>query len=241
MRSSMLVRMVLISCLLIVTACSRSVATDISERDSAEITVALRSQGIASSRSLNDSKKWVVSVDSSDWSDAMMIMSSAGLPRADVQGYAELLKKDSMIASPSTEKAKLLWAASNELARSLLDIDGVVSARVHLVIPDKDPFREKPRNSSASVLIKHSPEIKPVDLEPAIRSFVSRSAEGLSPEAVSVTFVAARPFALSREPGASGGLLKRFSSASAGIVGVIVLGIFAWLVVSRQRKAKPEH
>ena len=114
------------------SACQKSVATDVSEKDATEIIVALRNQGIESKKSFTDAKKWAVSVDSADWGDATSTMLGAGLPRAETQGYAELLKKDSMISSPATEKAKLLFAASNELSRSLLDIDGVVSARVHL-------------------------------------------------------------------------------------------------------------
>jgi type III secretion protein J len=233
-------KLVFLGLLAVLSGCSRTVATDIHERDATEIAVALRNQGIASTRSMTDSKKWAVSVDSNDWGDATSVMLSAGLPRAETQGYAELLKKDSMISSPSTEKAKLLFAASNELSRSLQDIDGVVSARVHLVIPDKDPFREKQRNSSASVLIKHSSEIKPADLEPAVRSFVSRSAEGLTPETVSITFVAARPVQVVRDPNGASSSNKRFTTIALALAAAGILGFLAWLIYSRQSKAKPD-
>jgi type III secretory pathway lipoprotein EscJ len=105
-----------------------------------------------------------------------------------------------------------------------------------LVIPDKDPFREKQRNSSASVLIKHSSEIKPADLEPAIRSFVSRSAEGLVPETVSITFVAARPVQVVRDPNGANSSNKRFTSIALSLAAAAILGFLAWLIYSRQRK-----
>jgi type III secretion protein J len=230
-------RALLIGLIGTLVGCSRTVATDVSERDSTEIVVALRSQGIAATRGLTDSKKWAVSVDSSDWADANSVLLSSGLPKVEPQGYSELLKKDSMITSPSTEKAKLLWAASNELSRSLQEIDGVVSARVHLVIPDKDPFREKQRLSSASVLIKHSAEIKATDLEPAIRSFVSKSAEGLGPEAVSITFVAARPLQLVRDSATATNSIKKFATTAALIGGGALVLLLGWFLVA-ERKSK---
>jgi type III secretion protein J len=174
------------------SGCSKAITSEVSERDATEIVVALKAYGISSSKAPSDGKKWAVSVSPTDWPDASQVMFSAGLPRAEHPGFAELMKKDSLVSSPNAERAKMLYAMGNELSRSLQDIDGVISARVHLVVPEKDPFKEKPRASSASVLIKHSAELKPAELEQPIRNFISRSAEGLTPETVSVTFVPAR-------------------------------------------------
>ena len=222
---------------LVLAGCQRTVATDVSEKDATEIAVALRAQGIPSTKTLTDSKKWAISVETADWGDATSTMLGAGLPRAEIQGYGELMKKDSMISSPATEKAKLLWAASNELSRSLLDIDGIISARVHLVVPDKDPFREKPRASSASVLIKHSAEIKPAELENAIRSFVSRSAEGLTPEAVSITFVAGKSVMVNRAASATSARQSSIVGSILAAAAIASLGLLVWIFMKRSKTA----
>lgn len=177
---------------LALTGCSRSVTSDVAERDATDIVVALSAYGIAASKKTDDGKRWSVSVQSDDWADAAQVISASGLPRQDNIGMAELMKKDSLVSSPGAERAKMMYALGNELSRSLLDIEGVVTARVHLVVPDRNPFRLAEQASSASVLIKHSTLLKPAELEPSIKNFISRSAEGLKPEAVSVTFVPAR-------------------------------------------------
>ena len=225
----------LLALVFVLAGCQRIVATDVSEKDATEIAVALRAQGIPSTKNLTDNKKWAISVDTADWGDATSTMLGAGLPRAEIQGYGELMKKDSMISSPATEKAKLLWAASNELSRSLLDIDGVISARVHLVVPDKDPFREKPRASSASVLIKHSVEIKPAELENAVRSFVSRSAEGLTPEAVSITFVAGKSVLVNRAASATTARHSSIVGSILAAAAIALIGLLAWLFMKRSK------
>jgi type III secretion protein J len=210
-----------------VTGCSKAITSEVSERDATEIVVALKAYGISSNKASSDGKKWAVSVSPSDWADASQVMFSAGLPRAEHPGFAELMKKDSLVSSPNAERAKMLYAMGNELSRSLQDIDGVISARVHLVVPEKDPFKEKPRPSSASVLIKHSAELKPTDLEQPIRNFISRSAEGLTPETVSVTFVPARTPWSTRNQGQTGWTNGWMTNPAVGILAALAVACAA--------------
>jgi type III secretion protein J len=210
-----------LAALFALSGCSKAITSDVSERDATEIVVALKAYGISSSKASSDGKKWAVSVSPNDWPDASQVMFSAGLPRAEHPGFAELMKKDSLVSSPNAERAKMLYAMGNELSRSLQDIDGVISARVHLVVPEKDPFKEKPRASSASVLIKHSAELKPAELEQPIRNFISRSAEGLTPETVSVTFVPARMPWSTRTQGQSSWTNGWMSNPTVGILALV--------------------
>jgi type III secretion protein J len=223
------VLLVFLAAVIALSGCSKAITSDVSERDATEIVVALKNYGIGSSKTSGDGKKWSVSVASGDWSDASQVMFSAGLPRAEYAGFAELMKKDSLVSSPNAERAKMLYAMGNELSKSLQDIDGVISARVHLVVPEKDPFKEKPKPSSASVLIKHSAELKPAELEQPIRNFISRSAEGLTPETVSVTFVPAKMPWSTRTQGQTNlmsnpliGILAALSVVCAGLAGFLL-------------------
>jgi type III secretion protein J len=222
--------------LLTLTGCSKAITSDVTERDATEIVVALKGYGIPSSKATSDGKKWSVSVSPGDWSDASQVMFSAGLPRAEHPGFAELMKKDSLVSSPNAERAKMLYAMGNELSRSLQDIDGVISARVHLVVPEKDPFKEKPKPSSASVLIKHSAELKPAELEQPIRNFISRSAEGLTPETVSVTFVPAKMPWSTRSQGTASWPSNLLTAVLAALA-LIFVAIAGYFVFSKRSKA----
>jgi type III secretion protein J len=184
--------LVVVFCALLMHGCSVNVSSDLTERESTEMVVALSAYGIGASKSSSDGKKWAVSVARHDLTPASQALVSSGLPRQDMAGVADLMKKESLVSSPALERTKMHYVLGNELARSLLEIDGVVSARVHVVVPERDPFRDKPKVSSASVLIKHAPNLKAADLDMAVKSFVSRGIEGLLPENVSVTFIAAR-------------------------------------------------
>jgi type III secretion protein J len=229
-----------LAALFALSGCSKAVTSDVSERDATEIVVALKAYGISSSKATGDGKKWSVSVSSSDWPDASQVMFSAGLPRAEYPGFSELMKKDSLVSSPNAERAKMLYAMGNELSRSLQDIDGVISARVHLVVPEKDPFKEKQRASSASVLIKHSAELKPADLEQPIRNFISRSAEGLTAETVSVTFVPARMPWSTRTQGQSNMISTSISNPLIGILAalaVVCAGIAGYFLLVKKKAA----
>jgi type III secretion protein J len=234
-----------LAALFALSGCSKAITSEVSERDATEIVVALKSYGISSSKSSSDGKKWAVSVSPGDWPDASQVMFSAGLPRAEHPGFSELMKKDSLVSSPNAERAKMLYAMGNELSKSLQDIDGVISARVHLVVPEKDPFKEKPRPSSASVLIKHSAELKPAELEQPIRNFISRSAEGLTAETVSVTFVPARMPWSTRTQGQSNWTSNWMSNPAVGILAALALaciavaGYFVFTKKNRQTVTSP--
>jgi type III secretion protein J len=90
------------------------------------------------------------------------------------------------------------------------EIDGVLSARVHLVLPENDPLRQQLVPSSASVFIRHRASLPINDLVPQVKLLVANSVAGLSYDKVSVVPIAVperAPAARNeRELGASAGL-----------------------------------
>ena len=80
---------------------------------------------------------------------------------------------------------------SQELENSLTTLDGVLSARVHPVIPPHDPLNPKKVPSSASVLIKYRPGAEIASRESMIRALVAAGIEGLAYDDVRVLLVEA--------------------------------------------------
>lgn len=79
---------------------------------------------------------------------------------------------------------------SQELSRTLSEIDGVLVARVHVVLPEpRDAQRAPARAASASIFIKHAADA-PLDLYIGqMKQLLSNSIEGLDYERISVVLV----------------------------------------------------
>ncbi len=72
-------------------------------------------------------------------------------------GY-ELFDKGDMLGSTSfIQNINLLRAMEGELARTIRSIDGVKSARVHLVLPKREAFSHDTQEASASIVLKMDP------------------------------------------------------------------------------------
>src|SRR5690606_20471048 len=96
------------------------------------------------------------------------------------------------ISSPLEERARYIYALSQEISGTLSRIDGVVFARVHVVLPERGVAGEPGVQSTAAVFIKHQAGYDLDLLQPQIRRLVTNSIPGLSPERVSIVFVAAQ-------------------------------------------------
>jgi len=98
-----------------------------------------------------------------------------------------VFKKTGMISSPSEERIRFMDALAQDLARTISMIDGVVDARVHVVLPENDPFARNAQPSSAAVAIRSRWDADISDLVPAVKGLVKNSIEGLAYEKIMVT------------------------------------------------------
>jgi len=82
-----------------------------------------------------------------------MALAQDNLPAAGV-GYEIFDKSDAFGTTAFVQNINRLRALEGELARSIQTIDGIDSARVHLVIPDREVFSRDDQTPSASVVLK---------------------------------------------------------------------------------------
>ena len=78
-----------------------------------------------------------LSVPASQVGRALDLLRAQGLPRERFAGMGEVFKKEGLISSPLEERARYLYALSQELGATLTKIDGVITARVHVVLPER--------------------------------------------------------------------------------------------------------
>ena len=88
-----------------------------------------------------------------DYHNARMTLAAQGLPSSSGTGYDQL-DSIQMGSSRSVEAAKLKQTQEMELARSISEIDLVLSARVHLAIPEKEVFVRQTAEPTASVFLQ---------------------------------------------------------------------------------------
>ena len=88
-----------------------------------------------------------------DYHSSRMTLAAQGLPASIPDGY-EALADIPMGSSRSVEQVRLKQTQEIELARSISDIEGLVTARVHLAIPEKSVFARASTPPTASVFVQ---------------------------------------------------------------------------------------
>ncbi|NKC52081.1 type III secretion inner membrane ring lipoprotein SctJ [Ochrobactrum cytisi] len=189
MTSSRVRALFVVVSLLILQACTVELYTDLDQRQANEVVAALARKGIPAQRESSKSGKITVSVPKDRFADAMSILSENGLPKQSFESLGDVFKNDGLISSPVQEKARMIYGLSGELSKTILDIDGVLSARVHLVLPENDPLRQNLVPSSASVFIRHKTTVPMNSLIPQVKMLVANGVAGLSYDKVSVVLV----------------------------------------------------
>ena len=100
-----------------------------------------------------DAGSGAVLVPSSKVDELRLKMAGLGLPRGGGQGFELLEKETGFGASHSIEKVRIQRALEGEIARSIVTIQSVRSARVLLAIPKQSVFLRHRKKPSASVVI----------------------------------------------------------------------------------------
>ena len=173
----------------LVAGCDKEVPihSGLAERQANLVMAALLDDGIAAHKAAGDENTWNVTIRESDFARAANLLERKGLPRRDFNGVGETFKKTGMISSPTEERIRFMDALAQDLSRTISGIDGVIDARVHLVLPENDPFAKNILPSSAAVAIRSRWDRDIRDLVPSIKALVQNSIEGLKYEKITVT------------------------------------------------------
>ncbi|WP_217283598.1 type III secretion system inner membrane ring lipoprotein SctJ [Pseudaquabacterium terrae] len=220
----------LLCALAILAGCSsQELYSQLTERQANEMVAVLRGAGIDADKKVQDGR-FSVLTSRSDFSDAVRLLNAQGYPRESFDSMGKVFKREGFVSSPLEERARLVHALSQEISNTLASIDGVVAARVHLVVPERHPLMDKPQPAAASVFIKHRPD---KDLRPQvtqIKALVVNSLEGLSYDHVTVALFPAEgmpvetPRVMAAGPGAREASLKVPLLLGATTGGAVLLG-----------------
>lgn len=224
----------------------------LTENDANEVAAELGRYHIQAEKRTNKDGITVL-VDAAELNRAVHILDAAGLPRPARTNLGEVFQKNGVISTPLEERARYIYALSQEVEATLSQIDGVIVARVHVVLPERVAPGEPVQPASAAVFIKYRPDLDPDVIEPRIRQMVASSLPGLAGRAgradkdLAIVFVPAEtyqdkppevsfgPFMVTPERSAQ---LSWLSGMIGGLILLVVAGVFGWPHLKRLRQGK---
>ncbi len=177
--------------LLLLSGCSRQVElmAAMPEAEANEILGALQNAGIGAQKVPGKEGMVGIHIPADTVGPAVDLLREQGLPRERFAGMGQVFKKEGLISSPLEERARYLFALSQELGATLNQIDGVIVARVHVVLPERSSIGEPAVPSTAAVFIKFHEGADMEPIQPLIRRLVANSIPGLLPEKVNIVMV----------------------------------------------------
>jgi flagellar M-ring protein FliF len=115
-----------------------------------------------------------------------LLLSSKGLPTSGSVGYEIFDEASALGQTDFVQQLNRQRALEGELARTIQSLDGVTSARVHLVLPKRQLFEEEAEQPSAGVTIGVGGRAPSSDQVQAIQNLVSSAVPNLKPGRVTV-------------------------------------------------------
>ncbi len=157
--------------------------TGLAAEDAGKVLEALKAQNAPYRLENNGS---TIEVQASRVPELRIALAQSGLPRGGGIGY-ELFDKQTFGTSSFIEQMNFRRALQGELERSILSVDGVGRARVHLAIKERTLYKEEEEPSTASVVL--TLKVGTHLAEPQVRGIVhlvASSVNGLQPEHVTI-------------------------------------------------------
>lgn len=157
---------------------------NLSVNSASAIQVALASAGFDAQISADQTE---VSVPRTDLARARMVVAEMGMPVNGEPGWELFDDRNAMAMNSFMQRVNRLRAMEGELARSIQTLDDVQSARVHLVLPEREPFSRTKPEPRASVIVRAAMG-RAIERKQAvaIRSLIASSVPELRPEHVTV-------------------------------------------------------
>lgn len=136
---------------------------------------------------IND-RDGIVYVAAKDAQLAKMKLAAAGIAKDDSINYSFLNDQNNFANSQFIENARYLRALESDLAKTINGIEGVMSARVHIAVPQNSVFADESEKTTASVVLNIAPGFSS-DREKvaAIIQIVAGSVPGLDTKNVAIT------------------------------------------------------
>jgi len=140
-----------------------------------------------------------ISVPVGQTGKARLLLADRGLPSSANAGYELFDNVGSLGLTSFMQEVTRVRALEGEIARTIQTINGVSSARVHIVMADRGSFRQQEQKPSASVMIRAS-QATGRQAAASIRHLVAAAVPGLSIDDVTILDSAGQLLASGDDP-----------------------------------------
>lgn len=114
-------------------------------------------------------------------------LAEQGLPTGGSMGYEIFDRTDALGSTNFLQNVNLVRALEGELSRTMRSIDTVKSARVHLVLPQRELFSRETKEPSASVLLQMRGTARLTQGQvAAVQHLIASAVPGLTPGRISI-------------------------------------------------------
>ncbi len=167
---------------------------NLSQEDAANVIDYLNAQKIQ--YQIDDEGK-TIKVSKDKVYETRLSLAAKGIPSSGIIGY-EIFDKNTMGMSEFMQKLNYKRALEGELSRTIITLNGVESARVHITLPEKSIFKDEEKLPTASVVLKLKGNFSITKNNiAAIVNLISGSVEELTP--ANVTLIDSKGKILSKD------------------------------------------
>src|SRR5579884_2125 len=161
----------------------RVLYSGLSAEDAGAITAKLQTQGVAFRLSAGGT---TIQVPAEQVQQLRLDLAVEGLPSHSGKGF-EIFDDAPLGMTPFMQQVNYSRALQAELSRTIMQLDPVAQARVHIVRPDPTPFIRDQKPTTASVMLKLKPGATLSHaMANGIVALVARSVEGLTPDNITL-------------------------------------------------------
>jgi len=233
------------------SACKEVLHTGLTENEANQVLSTLIQYNVPAEKKRGKDGTSEILVDRDQFSYAVDLLNSFGLPKQQYTDMTEILGKSGLVSSPNKEWAQLNYARSQEIAAMVATIPGVINAKVQIANPRQtNPFDPKVPPNVAVLALVAKDKVTP-ELVPQIKKLIENSVDDVSYDNVGVVISpVAPPAPLPKDNVSFAGMtLARSSLADAyrliGIVGGLAIAFGAalgfaihWFLKRSTRKGK---
>ncbi|HEK2899206.1 TPA: type III secretion inner membrane ring lipoprotein SctJ [Proteus mirabilis] len=164
----------------------QSLLTNLDQRQATEIQAVLQKHQITSTRKALGKGLFDISVKKEDMGVAIQILEEYQLPTLSRIEVTQLFPSDALVSSPQAEKARLISAIEQRLEQSLLTIDHIIDARVHVSYPISPTERIIPTPHASALVFYEEGMLDNDQLSEDVRAFIHNAFNDMSEDNITV-------------------------------------------------------
>ncbi|WP_052044777.1 type III secretion system inner membrane ring lipoprotein SctJ [Candidatus Arsenophonus nilaparvatae] len=161
----------------------------LNQRQANEVLAVLQKHQIMVSKSAQGKGLYKINVAKEDLSAAVQLLQEYQLPSPERLEISQLFPADALVNSPQIEKARLISGIEQRLEQSLMALDIIADARVHLSYPIVVNSRSQ-TPMKASVIVFYHDEKQDIDeFKMGIKAFIKNAISELEPQYITVFLI----------------------------------------------------